>query len=180
MNTPGAHANSRVIVRHPFRTLGISVQSRLFGQMFRFGLSGGLLAVLVAGGYWVPATFLHVDPNVAIQRSHFRRRHIRSAAFASNPEARQPVGGARCPYRTRANHECPCGTVSDTRSEVRQRALPCLDARGETRCTPRPRASGLRRDRRAGVSAWPPGTERQRLSRSRETLRNELSRPGNR
>lgn len=38
----------------------------LLGQIFRFGLSGGLLTLLVAGGYWVIATFLHVDPNLSL------------------------------------------------------------------------------------------------------------------
>jgi putative flippase GtrA len=34
----------------------------LFGQLVRFGLTGGLLTVLVAGGYWVLATPFHVEP----------------------------------------------------------------------------------------------------------------------
>lgn len=38
----------------------------LLGQILRFGLSGGLLTLLVAGGYWVIATFLHVDPNLSL------------------------------------------------------------------------------------------------------------------
>lgn len=38
----------------------------LLGQIVRFGLSGGLLTLLVAGGYWVIATFLHVDPNLSL------------------------------------------------------------------------------------------------------------------
>ena len=36
------------------------------GQMVRFGLTGGLLTVLVAGGYWVVATFLGVEPMLAL------------------------------------------------------------------------------------------------------------------
>ena len=38
----------------------------IVGQMFRFGLTGGLLTVLVAGGYWVVATFLGVEPMLAL------------------------------------------------------------------------------------------------------------------
>lgn len=34
----------------------------LFGQLVRFGLTGGLLTILVAGGYWVLATPLHFEP----------------------------------------------------------------------------------------------------------------------
>lgn len=35
-------------------------------QAIRFGVSGGLLTVLVAGGYWVVAQFGHIDPNVSL------------------------------------------------------------------------------------------------------------------
>ena len=38
----------------------------LFGQLVRFGLTGGLLTVLVAGGYWVLATPFHVEPMTAM------------------------------------------------------------------------------------------------------------------
>ena len=38
----------------------------LFGQLVRFGLTGGLLTVLVAGGYWVVATPLGVEPMLAL------------------------------------------------------------------------------------------------------------------
>jgi putative flippase GtrA len=38
----------------------------LIGQIVRFGLSGGLLTLFVAGGYWAVATFLHVDPNLSL------------------------------------------------------------------------------------------------------------------
>lgn len=34
----------------------------LFGQLVRFGLTGGLLTILVAGGYWVLATPFMVEP----------------------------------------------------------------------------------------------------------------------
>ena len=38
----------------------------LLAQMIRFGLTGGLLTVLVAGGYWVAATFLGVEPMLSM------------------------------------------------------------------------------------------------------------------
>jgi putative flippase GtrA len=38
----------------------------LIGQIVRFGLSGGLLTLFVAGGYWAVATLLHVDPNLSL------------------------------------------------------------------------------------------------------------------
>ena len=38
----------------------------LIGQIVRFGLSGGLLTLFVAGGYWAIATFLGVDPNLSL------------------------------------------------------------------------------------------------------------------
>ena len=38
----------------------------LIGQIFRFGLSGGVLTLFVAGGYWAVATWLHVDPNLSL------------------------------------------------------------------------------------------------------------------
>jgi putative flippase GtrA len=41
-------------------------QSALLGQMIRFGLTGGLLTVLVAGGYWVVAELLGVDPMLSM------------------------------------------------------------------------------------------------------------------
>ncbi|HEV2867485.1 MAG TPA: GtrA family protein [Allosphingosinicella sp.] len=36
------------------------------GQLIRFGLTGGLLTVLVAGGYWVVATFFGVEPMLSL------------------------------------------------------------------------------------------------------------------
>lgn len=36
------------------------------GQLVRFGLTGGLLTVLVAGGYWVVATLFHVEPMLSL------------------------------------------------------------------------------------------------------------------
>src|SRR5688572_10622244 len=38
----------------------------LFGQLVRFGLTGGLLTVLVAGGYWVLATPFRVEPMLSM------------------------------------------------------------------------------------------------------------------
>lgn len=38
----------------------------LLGQILRFGVSGGVLTLLVAGGYWAIATLLHVDPNLSL------------------------------------------------------------------------------------------------------------------
>lgn len=38
----------------------------LIGQIVRFGMSGGLLTLFVAGGYWAIATFLGVDPNLSL------------------------------------------------------------------------------------------------------------------
>jgi putative flippase GtrA len=40
--------------------------SALVGQMIRFGLTGGLLTVLVAGGYWVVAEVFGVEPMVSM------------------------------------------------------------------------------------------------------------------
>jgi putative flippase GtrA len=47
-------------------SLGEFVRTPHLQQFVRFGLSGGVLAVLVAGGYWLIATFLHVDPNLSL------------------------------------------------------------------------------------------------------------------
>jgi putative flippase GtrA len=41
-------------------------QPELIAQLIRFGLTGGLLTLLVAGGYWLVATFLHVDPMLSL------------------------------------------------------------------------------------------------------------------
>lgn len=40
--------------------------SALVGQMIRFGLTGGLLTLLVAGGYWVVAELFGVEPMVSM------------------------------------------------------------------------------------------------------------------
>ena len=38
----------------------------ILGQLVRFGLAGVLLTLLVAGGYWVMATFLGVEPMLSL------------------------------------------------------------------------------------------------------------------
>ena len=38
----------------------------LIGQAVRFGITGGLLTVLVAGGYWVVAELLGVEPMLSM------------------------------------------------------------------------------------------------------------------
>ena len=38
----------------------------LIGQIVRFGLSGGLLTLFTAGGYWAVATFVGIDPNLSL------------------------------------------------------------------------------------------------------------------
>jgi putative flippase GtrA len=38
----------------------------ILGQLVRFGLTGGLLTVLVAGGYWFVADVLHVEPMLSM------------------------------------------------------------------------------------------------------------------
>lgn len=40
--------------------------SELFGQIVRFGLTGGLLTLLVAGGYWTVATYTRTDENLSL------------------------------------------------------------------------------------------------------------------
>ena len=41
-------------------------QQQLAGQVVRFGLTGGFLTVLVAGGYWAVADLGGIDPNVSL------------------------------------------------------------------------------------------------------------------
>ncbi|MFM9852963.1 MAG: GtrA family protein [Sphingomonadaceae bacterium] len=36
------------------------------GQVIRFGLTGGLLTLLVAGSYWAIAELLHIDPMLSL------------------------------------------------------------------------------------------------------------------
>ena len=38
----------------------------LIGQIARFGITGGFLTIVTAGGYWVIATFGGIDPNVSM------------------------------------------------------------------------------------------------------------------
>jgi putative flippase GtrA len=38
----------------------------LIAQMIRFGVTGGLLSVLVAGGYWAVASFIRVEPMLSL------------------------------------------------------------------------------------------------------------------
>lgn len=80
----------------------IRTNSVLVGQLVRFGLTGGLLTVLVAGGYWAVARFLGVEPMLSLtlnfivftglgyllhSRFSFRghgardRAHVRTARF---------------------------------------------------------------------------------------------------
>lgn len=40
--------------------------SELMLQVIRFGLTGGLLTLLVAGGYWAVAELFGVDPNLSL------------------------------------------------------------------------------------------------------------------
>lgn len=44
---------------------GLERHRELFGQVVRFGLTGALLTLLVAGGYWLAATALGVEPMLA-------------------------------------------------------------------------------------------------------------------
>jgi putative flippase GtrA len=43
-----------------------ALNRELLGQVFRFGLTGGLLTVLVAVSYWVIAEFLHINPMLSM------------------------------------------------------------------------------------------------------------------
>ena len=44
----------------------VEKHKEIVGQLARFALTGGLLTVLVAGGYWVVATFLGVEPMLSL------------------------------------------------------------------------------------------------------------------
>jgi putative flippase GtrA len=53
----------------PFRHLSERLppeQRAVFGQLVRFALTGGLLTLLVAGGYWVVAELLGVEPMLSM------------------------------------------------------------------------------------------------------------------
>ena len=44
----------------------VAKHGEFVGQLVRFGLTGGLLTLLVAGGYWLVATFLGVEPMLSL------------------------------------------------------------------------------------------------------------------
>lgn len=44
----------------------IGRHSALFGQVVRFGLTGGLMTLLVAGAYWIVATVFPIHPMLAL------------------------------------------------------------------------------------------------------------------
>jgi putative flippase GtrA len=43
----------------------------LIGQMVRFGLTGGLMTLLVAGGYWIAADVFGVEPMLSMTLNYF-------------------------------------------------------------------------------------------------------------
>ena len=43
----------------------MSEAATLFGQLFRYGVTGGFVTALGAGVYWVTATFMAVPPLLA-------------------------------------------------------------------------------------------------------------------
>ena len=44
----------------------VEKHGEILGQLVRFGLTCGLLTVLVAGGYWLVAELLHVEPMLSL------------------------------------------------------------------------------------------------------------------
>ncbi|MFN3388836.1 MAG: GtrA family protein [Allosphingosinicella sp.] len=48
----------------------IGRHSALIGQVLRFGLTGGLMTVLVAGAYWIVATVFPIHPMLALTLSY--------------------------------------------------------------------------------------------------------------
>jgi putative flippase GtrA len=44
----------------------VEKHGEILGQLVRFGMTGGLLTVLVAGGYWVVATLFRVEPMLSL------------------------------------------------------------------------------------------------------------------
>ena len=44
----------------------VEKHGEIMGQLVRFGLTGGLLTLLVAGGYWMVADLLHVEPMLSL------------------------------------------------------------------------------------------------------------------
>jgi putative flippase GtrA len=45
---------------------GMAVDRALLGQLLRYGITGGLASVLNIALYWIGATFLGIDPNLAM------------------------------------------------------------------------------------------------------------------
>ncbi|HWL46490.1 MAG TPA: GtrA family protein, partial [Sphingomonadaceae bacterium] len=45
---------------------GFSVDRTLIGQMARYGVTGGLASIINIALYWIGATFLAIDPNLAM------------------------------------------------------------------------------------------------------------------
>jgi len=76
----------------------IRQHSELIGQMVRFGLTGGLLTVLVAGGYWAVAELLGVEPMLSLTLNYLvftalgyvlhSRFSFRGHGSRDNPRAR--------------------------------------------------------------------------------------------
>lgn len=48
----------------------IGRHSALIGQVLRFGLTGGLMTLLVAGAYWIVATVFPIHPMLALTLSY--------------------------------------------------------------------------------------------------------------
>lgn len=44
----------------------IEKHGEMVGQLIRFGLTGGLLTLLVAGGYWLVATAFRIEPMLSL------------------------------------------------------------------------------------------------------------------
>jgi putative flippase GtrA len=44
----------------------VEKHGEFLGQLVRFGVTGGLLTLLVAGGYWFVADVLHVEPMLSM------------------------------------------------------------------------------------------------------------------
>jgi putative flippase GtrA len=66
---PLAGLRARPVKVEPFRSLSERLppeQREVFGQLLRFALTGGLLTLLVAGGYWLVAELLGVEPMLSM------------------------------------------------------------------------------------------------------------------
>ncbi|HZG09778.1 MAG TPA: GtrA family protein [Allosphingosinicella sp.] len=55
----------RILERH------LPQHAELLGQMIRFGLTGVLLTVLVAGGYWIGADVFGIEPMTSMTLNYF-------------------------------------------------------------------------------------------------------------